>query len=174
MSPHSRKYRKERRLHMEMALPFPPSVNALYIPCRSRIILSKKAREFHALFAQVLHQQGHPGMATGFLEVEVWACPPNRRARDVDNLLKALFDALQKTEVFENDSQIKSVHAVMDHWPFADGSVIVRIYEVDAHDYEDRRNAQLLRRFQCAKLALGLPVGKDIPRPRPPFSGEGK
>ena len=40
------------------------------------------------------------------LKVEVAAFPPDRRARDLDNLLKSILDSLQHSGVFESDSQI--------------------------------------------------------------------
>lgn len=158
-----------KRNHLYLALPFPPSVNAMYIPIgRGRQILSKRAVEYLDLFKRLLDEQGHPGTCPGFLEARIWICPPDRRRRDVDNILKALFDAMEAAEVYENDSQIKRVEVVMDHWPFPDGAVVVRLDEVPFHNYEDRHNAHLLTRLQNARSALGIPNKKDIPRPPPP------
>lgn len=158
-----------RRTHMNLALPFPPSINSIYIPIgRGRQILSKKAVEYHQLFEKLLNEQGHPGKSSGFLEARVWICPPDRRARDCDNILKILFDAMQKCGIYENDSQIKRVDLVMDYWPFPDGAVVVKLDEIPFHDYESKTNSALLTRLQEARTALGLSNKKDIPRPKPP------
>lgn len=158
-----------RRTHMNLALPFPPSINSIYIPIgRGRQILSKKAVEYHQLFEKLLNEQGHPGKSSGFLEARVWICPPDRRARDCDNILKILFDAMQKCGIYDNDSQIKRVDLVMDYWPFPDGAVVVKLDEIPFHDYESKTNSALLIKLQEARTALGLPNKKDIPRPKPP------
>lgn len=49
----------------------------------------------------------------GDLQVWLEAYPPDKRRRDIDNLLKAVFDSLQKSGIILDDSQIKSVHARM-------------------------------------------------------------
>jgi len=46
-------------------------------------------------------------LVTGRLEVRVVAFPPDKRVRDLDNLEKALWDALAHAGVFKNDVQIK-------------------------------------------------------------------
>jgi crossover junction endodeoxyribonuclease RusA len=43
---------------------------------------------------------------TGKLRVTITANPPDQRARDLDNLLKAPLDALAKAGVYADDKQI--------------------------------------------------------------------
>jgi crossover junction endodeoxyribonuclease RusA len=43
---------------------------------------------------------------TGPLEVSVWVFPPTRGKHDLDNILKALLDAMEHAGVYENDSQV--------------------------------------------------------------------
>jgi len=155
-------------VHMHLALPYPPSLNSLYVPYRGRMIISKEARKYHTDFQRVLDQLGHPGTCKGLLEADIWVCPPDRRGRDIDNVLKALFDAMQKAGVYENDYQIKAITSlVMDHWPYPDGAVIVKLTEIDQHDYERRGNGKLLDELRAAKVLLGIPVKPEIPRPEP-------
>lgn len=158
----------ERKVHMHLALPYPPSLNSLYVPYRGRMIISKEARRYHRTFQEVLRELGHPGCADGFLEADIWVCPPDRRGRDIDNVLKCLFDAMQKAGVYENDYQIKAVTSlVMDYWPYPDGAVIVKLTTIPRHDYEREGNGDLLDALRAAKIALGLPVKAEIPRPPP-------
>lgn len=165
----------ERRTHMHLALPYPPSLNSLYVPYRGRMIISKEARKYHANMAKILGQLGHPGTTEEFLEADVWVCPPDRRQRDVDNVLKCLFDALQRCEVYKNDSQVKRVSELtMDYWPFPDGAVIVKLVEVDRHDYEREGNGDLLDAYRAARLAIGLTCKPEIPRPKPATKKKGK
>lgn len=39
--------------------------------------------------------------------------PPDNRKRDLDNALKVLFDSFEMAGVYEDDSQIKELHAKM-------------------------------------------------------------
>lgn len=49
----------------------------------------------------------HRGMFGGLrLFVAITAFPPDRRTRDLDNLLKPLLDAMQHARLFTDDSQI--------------------------------------------------------------------
>jgi crossover junction endodeoxyribonuclease RusA len=42
--------------------------------------------------------------------MEVYLYPPDKRKRDVDNVLKPLLDALEHANVYENDSQIDKLY----------------------------------------------------------------
>ena len=49
----------------------------------------------------------------GDLEIWIKAYPPDRRKRDLDNIMKATQDSLQKGGAMFDDSQIKKLHAEM-------------------------------------------------------------
>lgn len=51
-------------------------------------------------------ERGVREMLTGRLAVTIHAFPPDRRRRDLDNLMKALLDSLEHAGVYEDDSQI--------------------------------------------------------------------
>lgn len=44
------------------------------------------------------------------LALEVFAHPPDKRRRDIDNILKCLCDGLQHAGVYEDDCQIDDIH----------------------------------------------------------------
>jgi crossover junction endodeoxyribonuclease RusA len=46
----------------------------------------------------------------GRLAVHITLFPPDRRKRDVDNILKALLDACEHAGCYESDSQIDELH----------------------------------------------------------------
>ena len=48
----------------------------------------------------------------GRLAVHIALFPPDRRKRDVDNILKALLDACEHAGCYESDSQIDELHIV--------------------------------------------------------------
>ncbi len=96
---------------IELDLPFPPSVNGYWrniaMGKRPRTIISEKGRDYRAAtIASILRQ--HSGyLLRGRLAVEVTLYAPDRRARDIDNYLKGLLDAITHSkEVWEDDGQI--------------------------------------------------------------------
>ena len=65
---------------------------------------------------------------TGDLEIIIWMYPPDRRKRDTDNILKALFDAIEKSGLIDDDYQF-SRHVVERFAPVKPGHVHVKITE---------------------------------------------
>lgn len=99
---------------MKLTLPFPPSVNSYWRapnkgPLSGRHLISADGRKFRSNAAAAVIEQLRrlPKPITGELSVSVVLFPQNRARRDLDNYLKALFDALTHSHVWEDDSQIK-------------------------------------------------------------------
>ena len=86
-------------------LPFPPSVNHYWRHVGHRTLISRTGRAYRQ---QLVHDVQRSGLRalTGPIRIEVIATRPDRRRRDVDNLLKSLLDALDHADVYEDDSQI--------------------------------------------------------------------
>lgn len=95
-----------------LSLPWSPSVNTYWRsimsgPLAGRVLISERGREYRKRVAEaVLVQRVPRGMLTGKLAIEIHALPPDRRARDLDNLLKGLLDSLHHAGVIEDDSEI--------------------------------------------------------------------
>lgn len=95
-----------------LTLPFPPTMNTYWrhvlVNGRPRTLISARGRTYRGLVAaRRLEQAPGKGYPLGQrLRVAVTAYGPDKRARDLDNLLKATLDALQLAGVFESDSQI--------------------------------------------------------------------
>jgi len=89
-------------------LPFPPSVNHYWRHVGHRTLISRTGRAYRQ---SVLHDVQQLGLRaiTGPIKLEVIATRPDRRRRDLDNLLKSLLDALDHAEVYEDDSQIQDL-----------------------------------------------------------------
>ena len=86
-----------------LKLPWPPSTNRYYRVVNNRAILSAHAREYRQQ-VQVLFGGNAP--LTGRLGIVIYAFPPDKRQRDLDNLLKQPLDALQAAGIYCNDGQI--------------------------------------------------------------------
>ena len=67
---------------------------------------------------------------TGLIHLEIDAFPPDNRKRDLDNINKALLDALEEAGVFKDDSQIVKLTSTK-HAPIEGGKVSVRIIEAN-------------------------------------------
>jgi len=86
-------------------LPWGPSMNSYWCK-RGRItFISKAGRAFRKDVETILIPfRGRFGGQRLF--VSITAFPPDRRTRDLDNLLKPLLDAMQHAKLFDDDSQI--------------------------------------------------------------------
>lgn len=115
-----------------LTLSWPPSVNHYWENNKrggKRIGAAGKA--FRAqTWADTLHVTP---FGKSRLSVEIVACPPDRRRRDLDNTFKAILDALENVEVFDDDGQIDH----LEKWrgPVVPGGQIVllitELIEVD-------------------------------------------
>ena len=73
----------------------------------ARTLLSKKGREYRQNAAAELLRQGLVMRnLKGPMAVHITAYPPDRRKRDLDNLPKAILDALTDANVWGDDSQV--------------------------------------------------------------------
>jgi len=92
----------------QIELPWPPSVNTYWRAVRGRNIVSKKGRAYRQQAAEILAHR-FAGAArpiyTGRVRLIIWAFPPDRRRRDLDNLTKVPLDCLEGY-VYENDNQV--------------------------------------------------------------------
>jgi len=92
---------------MELQLPFPPSVNHYWRNFRGRTIISKAGRDYRADVCATLAGcgNGKPPFI-GRLALAMDAFPPDRRRRDLDNILKASLDSLTHAHIYSDDESI--------------------------------------------------------------------
>ena len=110
---------------MKLTLPYPPSVNTYWGFRGSRRFLTKKAVEFKkAVAAEV-----SGGFVTDRLLVSVQLFPPDRRIRDIDNVVKPLLDALVQAGAMSDDSQIDYLVVARDE-VIAGGKCVVELQPV--------------------------------------------
>lgn len=105
-------------------LPFPPTVNHYYTVVHGRKILSKRGRIYKASAALLASKQSE--LIEGPYAVYIVARPPDKRKRDLDNLLKPLLDVLTQAGIITDDSAIDDIRIVrMD--PVKDGYVDILV-----------------------------------------------
>ena len=91
---------------IEITLPWPPSVNTYWRNFDGRMIISARGREYRETVGDQMTLQKMVKHFKGNLRVEIEAFRPDKRRRDLDNLLKATLDGLAHAGVYEDDSQI--------------------------------------------------------------------
>lgn len=116
---------------IELGLPYPPSLNHYWKMWRNRMVTSREGRKYRATVCGLLASQpGHRRRPlTGRIALRMDAFPPDRRRRDLDNLLKCTQDSLAHAGVYQDDSQI-DVLLVVRGDPVPDGRVTVRLREM--------------------------------------------
>jgi crossover junction endodeoxyribonuclease RusA len=88
---------------VELSLPFPPSVNALFfnVPGRGRV-KTDTYTGWENEAAWLLASQ-KPGRIVGDYEIEITAFRPDKRRRDLGNLEKGISDLLVSQRVIQDD-----------------------------------------------------------------------
>lgn len=88
---------------MIIRLPYPPSNNRYYRNYGGRTVLSEHGREYR-MDVQDLCREFKKLVGRLSMQIEVY---PNRGVgQDLDNIPKAVCDALQKAGIYDNDNQI--------------------------------------------------------------------
>ena len=121
---------------LELELPYPPSINHYWRRVGPRTLISREGRRFRQRVMAIL-AAFHIRPLAGNLAVHVKVFPPDRRRRDIDNVLKSLLDALEHGGAFHDDSQVTDLRAKKLR-PIAGGKVIVRIKGTEEQNSESR------------------------------------
>lgn len=110
-----------------ISLPYPPSVNGLYKNAGKKRIKTEGYKAWLTAAGWELKLQ-RPEPVRGRYRLALTLTPPDRRARDVDNTVKAVSDLLKSMGVIEEDSLAKSVFAEWsDELPAKPGKLTVSI-----------------------------------------------
>lgn len=126
---------------VRLALPWPPSANRYWrnitVRGRARTLLSREAREFRDDVVEIAILSGAgASWLTGSIGVDIVAYPPDRRVRDVDNLLKPTLDALKFAGVIEDDRFVDDLR--IRRGPSVPGGLLVVTLHLITKAMEDR------------------------------------
>ena len=114
---------------IEFTLHWPTSVNTYWRNFDGRMIISAKGREYREIVGDQMTLQKMVYRFSGPLRVVIEAYRPDKRRRDLDNLLKATLDGLAHAGVYEDDSQIVDLRI---YWaPDIGGMLKVKIEEIE-------------------------------------------
>lgn len=109
-------------------LDWPPTVNHYYTVARGRKILSQKGRVYKKHQAWLMAVQQIPRGSKGEkYTVHIEASPPDKRKRDLDNLLKPLLDSLCDYGAITDDSHIDEL-LIRRCEPMQGGMIEVKIW----------------------------------------------
>jgi crossover junction endodeoxyribonuclease RusA len=117
---------------IDVELPWPPSANRYWRNVRGRTIVSKEAHLYKRTVRQLSYIENLGGRIPlkGRLSVSIMAHPPDRRKRDLDNILKVTFDAMEFAGYFLNDSQIDIIHVERQPRTLGPGEIWVTLKEI--------------------------------------------
>lgn len=119
---------------LELALPWPPSLNRIWRALNSRILLSAVARQYHKQVNNAL--VGLPVKPIlGLVSFTMDLHPPHNldvRGYDAANREKITCDALTKQRIWRDDSQIEELHVYRrPHLPdHPKGLAVITITEI--------------------------------------------
>lgn len=111
-----------------LELPWPPSINHYWRRNGSRYFISPKGIEFRNEVILLAKDERGKFTKEDRLSLMIDAYPPDKRRRDLDNILKALQDSLQHAEVYHDDCQIDELHIIRN--PSIQGKIIIKLIKM--------------------------------------------
>lgn len=121
---------------IQLVLPYPPTLNHFYARSGTKLYRVKAYTDFIGYVSWLFKTQSPADWKkTGRFSVKIDVYPPDRRKRDLDNLVKPIFDALTQGGAWNDDSQIDKF-LVRRQAPNKDNPrVVVEIFKGLATDY---------------------------------------
>lgn len=114
---------------LRFELPYPPSINHYYKHTARGVMISDKGRQYrNDAFYLLADMRGKCQDKKLMVTINVY--PPDKRKRDLDNILKCLLDAMEHANVYENDNNIDMLTVIRRH-SVPNGCVQVWIGECD-------------------------------------------
>lgn len=117
-------------------LPLPPTVNHYWGAQGHRRFVSKAGVQFKLAVQDYVIENNVPKLGEKRLQMQVTLYPRDRRRQDIDNRIKALWDALCDAGVYFDDSQI-DVLIVQRGEIRKGGGCLVMIEELDVEPRQE-------------------------------------
>ncbi len=125
----------------EIELPYPPTVNHYYqyvvMKGRNRhsksavkVSITEKGTKYRELVARAVLERGLPTIK-GAIALKMYIYTPDQRPRDIDNVCKALYDAITKAGLWLDDSYVVFTQNYKYVDPDGVGKVILKIRKVE-------------------------------------------
>jgi crossover junction endodeoxyribonuclease RusA len=114
---------------LSVQMPWPPSANRYWRKFRGRMVVSGEARKYIDEIS-ILALSWQVKTFRTRLSLRIIAYPPDKRVRDIDNILKIAIDSLQHAGIYENDGQIDRIYIErgLSHPP---GYIDIHIEEIN-------------------------------------------
>ncbi|MCP1694994.1 crossover junction endodeoxyribonuclease RusA [Citrobacter farmeri] len=116
-------------MRTEFVLPWPPTVNTYWRRRGSTYFISKAGERYRRTVALIVRQQRLQLHLSGRLAIKIIAEPPDKRRRDLDNILKAPLDALTHAGLLIDDEQFDEINIVRGQ-VVPGGRLGMKIYEI--------------------------------------------
>ena len=112
----------------ELYTSYPPSINNYYVKTQRGVFISQKGKKFRAQLIKDAHEQlGGMIPLTERLRLEVVMWVPDNRARDQDNILKPIQDAMIHANLMVDDSQIDQTFVYRGVKMPPEGALYIRV-----------------------------------------------
>lgn len=123
------------------SLPYPPSANRYYRHSRGFNYISKEGKEYREKVKDLIKLINLKINLKCRVSITVYIAPPDNRRRDIDNIGKALFDALTYSGFWADDSQVDAMKFVRCRKVKA-GRLFIKVRELgdllpDINEYSD-------------------------------------
>lgn len=117
-------------MSVTLQLPLPPSANRLWVRAQKGM---RRSDEYTAwlLEAGWTAKTQHPGKVDGPFKVSIHATRPDKRRRDLDNIIKPTLDLMQHPAIVEDDSDCEQVSA---RWVTAGEGVTIIIEQAGTEE----------------------------------------
>lgn len=114
---------------IELTIPYPPTVNHYYGRAKNGNVYIKFAGKTFRRLVMLECLQKDVCTIHGYVLMQIDMYPPDKRIRNIDNILKALLDALEHGGAYDDDDQIIDLHIKKHVKEIRKGGVIVVRFE---------------------------------------------
>ena len=99
-------------MSVKFELEYPPSVNHYYVRTKKGMAIGKPGRLYRKTSIVNLRQHQNHFTKNQRLAIVINVFPPDKRKRDLDNLLKCCLDSIQYSLVFPHDNQLDLITVI--------------------------------------------------------------